>query len=256
MPVTKYVSTDSIKKLEKGYINLYPFPFILIDNFLNENVIENLISDTNKLNSEEADGKFINSSNIYEYNKFAFTKNLGSSLEKIFDELVSDSFINYIEKCTGITGIIRNDKKLFGAGIHRIHKGGYLGIHTDFNIFYHEKYGFIDRRINLLIYLNKDWEESFKGELWLCDEQNLKICEKILPIMNRCIIFNTTTKSLHGHPEVLSCPDNMYRQSIAVYYYTKNCSQDFNNLLDFEGATCHDTNFYDADQFKDCSSNI
>ena len=92
-------------------------------------------------------------------------------------------------------------------------------MHTDFNTYYHKKYGKLDRRINLLLYMNKDWDPSYKGDLILINP-NTGIMKRIEPIFNRCVIFNTTNKSIHGHPEPLNVPDdNTYRKSIAVYYY-------------------------------------
>jgi Rps23 Pro-64 3,4-dihydroxylase Tpa1-like proline 4-hydroxylase len=62
--------------------------------------------------------------------------------------------------------------------------------------------------------------------------------KRIHPIFNRCVIFNTTKKSVHGHPEALCVPDDdLHRRSIAVYYYTKN----YNKELDFEGDPAHST---------------
>jgi hypothetical protein len=78
----------------------------------------------------------------------------------------------------------------------------------------------LDRRINLLVYLNKNWEESYGGhfELW---DKDMNGCEaKILPVFNRCAIFSTTETSYHGHPTPLSCPPDRKRKSIATYYYS------------------------------------
>lgn len=135
-----------------------------------------------------------------------------------------------LEKLTGITGIIRNDLKLKGAGVHRILKDGFLKVHTDFNTYESEKYGRLDRRINLLLYLNPNWKDEYNGHLLLCDRFSQKINYKIAPLLNRCVIFNTTKNSLHGHPDPLNIPDNICRESIAIYYYTKNI-----NNIDFEG---------------------
>ena len=44
----------------------------------------------------------------------------------------------------------------------------------------------------------------------------------IAPLLNRCVIFNTDYDSFHGHPEPMTCPKNVYRKSIALYYYTKS----------------------------------
>lgn len=111
-------------------------------------------------------------------------------------------------------------------------------MHTDFNIYEEPNLGKLDRRINLLIYMNKEWKKRYKGDLLMCspDGSDLK---RIKPKFNRCVIFNTTNKSIHGHPEVLNVPKNICRQSIAVYYYTKNTN--YENSADFEGDNAHST---------------
>jgi Rps23 Pro-64 3,4-dihydroxylase Tpa1-like proline 4-hydroxylase len=203
-----FISSNSIIKLDKGYNFNYPFPFTYIDNFLNDKVlipIKDEIKNLKNENGVEGVEKFTNILDTNQYNKFTFINfNNSKNLNNLFEELCSDVFISHLEKCTGITDLIRNDTTLFGAGVHRITKGGILGIHTDFNIFQSSKYGIIDRRINLLIYLNENWREEYKGDLLLCDKSTKKICYKIMPILNRCVIFNTTKMSLHGHPEPLT----------------------------------------------------
>ena len=160
-----FVNKNSIQDLLAGYKFKNPFPFTYIDNFLKPEKIKSILDEVNELKSENADSKFIYS--INEFNKFAFSRNFTSTIQLLFEELVSNDFIDVIEKCTGISGIIRNDTQLFGAGVHRIHKDGYLGIHTDFNIYYSEKHGLLDRRINLLIYLNPAWKEEYDGVIIL-----------------------------------------------------------------------------------------
>jgi len=88
--------------------------------------------------------------------------------------------------------------------------------------------------------MNPEWKEEYNGSLCLCDKEKNVCVKKILPILNRCVIFNTTNKSIHGHPEKLNTPENIRRQSISVYYYTKNR----NNEFDFEGDTEHNTIWY------------
>lgn len=226
-------------KLKNAVYENYPFPHTVIDNILKNNTLCNLLSNINDLKDSESHCKFIDTSNPFEYNKYAFSSNFGSYLEKLFLELNSPEFINYLENITGIKDLIRNDVTLQGAGIHRIKNGGYLQLHTDFNS-YINHYGKLDRRINLLIYMNPEWKEEYNGSLCLCDKENNTCVKKILPILNRCVIFNTSNKSIHGHPEILNTPKNIYRQSIAVYYYTKNN----NNEFDFEGDVEHSTIWY------------
>ena len=67
---------------------------------------------------------------------------------------------------------------------------------------------------------------------------------KISPLLNRCVIFNTTKTSLHGHPEPLNVPDNICRESIAIYYYTKNI-----NNIDFVGDKERPTMIFNINNF-------
>jgi len=224
------IRPENIAILQKGYQESDPFPYIIIDNFLEESYLKKILEEVTNLKPADAYYKMTHKPNILEYNKFAYRTNLGPVTETLFKHLVSDEFTKTIEALTSINDIVTNDLTLAGAGVHKIKKDGYLSIHTDFNTYKHPTHGKLDRRINLLIYLNPDWKEEYKGHLWLCNSK--EPVKKILPILNRCVIFNTTGKSFHGHPERLCVPaDDIFRQSIACYYYTKNTK----DPLDFEG---------------------
>ena len=221
--------------LDKCKCETYPFKHIIIDNFLNEKILDGLLEKVNDLDNNNSQNKFISQKSKKEYNKFAFTKNFDPIIRDIFIELNSKKFISKLEKLMGIENLICNNVELKGAGIHRIENGGFLENHTDFNSYIYKNTK-IDRRINLLIYLNKGWKKEYNGDLWICDASTKKCIKKIEPILNRCVIFNTTNKSIHGHPVPLDLPSNMRRQSIAVYYYTKSKGD-----LDFEGDSIHST---------------
>jgi Rps23 Pro-64 3,4-dihydroxylase Tpa1-like proline 4-hydroxylase len=169
---------------------MYPFQHIVIDNFLKEEYLEGILGEVNVLSPENAYYK-ITEKNDLEYNKFAFNTDVGPTVSALFRELVSESFIASIERLTNIKDILPNDLSLKGAGVHKIKRDGYLAVHTDFNTYSHPYYGKLDRRINILIYLNPSWKESYKGHLWLCNSS--EPVKKILPILNRCVIFTTTS---------------------------------------------------------------
>jgi hypothetical protein len=138
----------------------------------------------------------------------------------------SAPMLAFFEKLTGIEGLIP-DPYFVGGGFHETSRGGMLGVHSDFRV---NKKLHVERRVNAIIYLNKDWQESYGGclELW---DKNMKQCEKkILPIYNRCVIFNTDYDSNHGHPEPLTTPDGVTRKSIALYYYTASKKVYDNNV--------------------------
>ena len=130
--------------------------------------------------------------------------------------LNSSLFLKFLEELSGITNLI-SDSSFRGGGLHYFYRGGKLGIHADFNK--HERYG-LDRRLNLLLYLNKEWREEYGGHIELWNREMKQCVRSYLPKFNRVVIFTTTETSFHGHPEPLSCPEHMSRKSLALYYYT------------------------------------
>lgn len=212
----QYINLDSFNdsiQLEK-----YPFVHIVIDNFLKEEYINDFLYDLDRLKPEHA---YYNGYPSVENKKQAFRNNLGDFTNALFKELSSEQFIQKIERLTGIENIIKNNTDLNGAGIHKVYNGGHLTMHKDFKNTHHNGV-LIDRQINLLLYMNPEWKEEYNGHLCLYDEKKGEIVKKILPILNRCVIFNTID-SIHGHPHPLNLPnDDICRQSLALYYYTVN----------------------------------
>jgi hypothetical protein len=125
--------------------------------------------------------------------------------------------IRFLETLTGIVGLVP-DPSYVGGGLHQILPGGTLAVHADFN--YLEHVG-LYRRLNLLLYLNKGWKESYGGHLEMWDASMSRCVKRILPIFNRCVIFNTLDTAHHGHPEPLACPREKTRKSLALYYYSR-----------------------------------
>jgi hypothetical protein len=150
--------------------------------------------------------------------KLAFdaVEKLPRSVREVLYFLNSRPMVQFLEILTGVDGVIP-DPYYVGGGLHQIKPGGNLEVHVDFNR--HSKFK-LDRRINLLIYLNKNWKEEYGGhfELWNRDMSAAE--QKILPVFNRCAIFSTTEFSYHGHPTPLACPPDRTRKSMATYYYS------------------------------------
>ena len=125
--------------------------------------------------------------------------------------------MNFLQELTGIEETLIPDPYFEGGGYHEIKPEGFLKMHVDFHLHQRLK---LNRRLNLLIYLNEDWEESFGGHFELWEKDMSKAVSKILPIFNRMAMFNTTGDSWHGHPNPLTCPPDRSRKSLALYYYT------------------------------------
>ncbi|MEE9391168.1 MAG: 2OG-Fe(II) oxygenase [Planctomycetota bacterium] len=150
---------------------------------------------------------------------------LGPYARALIANLNSGTFVDFLVKLTGIEGLIA-DPYLEGGGMHRIEPGGKLSVHVDFNK--HRRMN-LDRRINVLIYLNENWEESYGGhfELWNRDVTHPVV--KVLPVFNRMAMFSTTEISWHGHPTPMSCPPDRNRRSIALYYYSAGRDDGYEN---------------------------
>ena len=147
---------------------------------------------------------------------FGELSELAPVIRQLIWELNSSSFIRCLETLTGIDNLLP-DPVLRGGGLHQILRGGVLGVHADFTR--HADHG-LDRRINVLLYLNRDWKDEYQGHLELWDRALGRCVQRFRPSAGRCVIFNTDADSFHGHPRPLACPEGMTRKSIALYYYT------------------------------------
>lgn len=205
--------TPLAAKLSSQYRTAAPFPHVVIDDFLPADVLRSVAESFP--NAEDID--WHRSANPRQQ-KLAVEDEtqMSDHARWLLYQLNSATFLRFLEVLTGIDGLI-SDPYFAGGGLHQIERGGYLKIHADFNR--HPKFG-LERRLNLLLYLNDGWQEEYGGQLELWDKEMTHAVQRILPVFNRCVIFNTTDFSYHGHPEPLTCPEGMTRKSLALYYYS------------------------------------
>jgi Rps23 Pro-64 3,4-dihydroxylase Tpa1-like proline 4-hydroxylase len=191
-----------------------PYPHIYFDDFLPVEVAEAALRDF----PEPKEADWFAQTDVNQRKKLAFdvVEKLPSSIRDVLYFLNTRPMLKFLETLTGISSVLP-DPNYTGGGLHQIRPGGLLEVHADFS--YHKGLR-LDRRINVLIYLNKDWKEEYGGHFELWDRNVTRAEKKILPIFNRCAIFSTTSESFHGHPLPLACPPDRNRKSIATYYYT------------------------------------
>tara|TARA_B110000196_G_C21048822_1_gene616275 strand:- start:271 stop:1119 length:849 start_codon:yes stop_codon:yes gene_type:complete len=212
-----YLNLKDFTELKKeDYLLSEPFPNIVLDDFFNEDYLKKILEEFPNLENLKNSSKYVNKNEIkFANNNFElFPKNL----KNFINFLNSHEFINFIQSITSIKEPLKGDTELNGGGLHEIKKGGVLKIHTDFNR--HPSLD-LDRRVNVLIYLNKDWKDEYGGHLELWDKDMTECKRKILPIFNRMVIFSTNDFSNHGHPNPVTCPIELSRKSIALYYFSK-----------------------------------
>ncbi len=216
--------------LHDGYITARPFPHVVIDGLFEDDAVQAVLDEFPAPGATDW-ARFDNPRERklgFHHERTAISPKIRAFLE----EMNSFEMLLFLEKLTGIDGLIP-DPYFGGGGLHQIERGGFLGVHVDFNV--HPKLH-VHRRLNLLLYLNRGWREEYGGhlELWNADAT---ICEKrILPLFNRTVTFSTTDTSFHGHPHPLTCPEGWTRKSVSLYYYT--CDRP-----DAERSSSHDTIF-------------
>ncbi len=227
--LTQYTEAPAIKTLDlsaagtekliafgegqrQKYLNSAPFPHLIIDNLFDNALLTDVLRNVENLEHPIA-------KNFYgSIKKFATPdpQALGPTAKRFLLDLCSSRFCLFLEALTGIEGIIP-DPHFEGGGVHEMAQGGFLKMHSDFN--WHKKLR-LDRRLNMLIYLNPDWQDSWGGHLELWDSEMKNQFIKVPPAFNKTVIFSTTDYSFHGLPNPLECPENVKRRSLALYYYS------------------------------------
>lgn len=221
----KYFQKEEIEKL-KTQFNSQSYRNIVLDDFLKPEIAESLYQNFPTENQMRRHYKGLNEQ-----------KSEGSSFdqyhpdfEKVRQSLMDKEWSKILDEITGFQDLILPDD-FRGSGVHQGFDGSFLDIHVDFNI--HPVLD-LHRRLNLLIYLNKDWKDEYGGELELWDEDVKNCLHKIKPAFNRCAIFATTEVSYHGYDK-MTLPEGQSRKSIFCYYYTP--------IADRSKVKYHDTIF-------------
>lgn len=198
-------------QLSKQFKEGNPFSHIVIDNFLVESFAEELVKNFPDILSmpHSRDYMFGNKHELSSLDK------TGISFQKLYQELISSDFQEFICQITGEDLFV--DPELFGGGLHQGGNESFLDMHTDFNI--HPNHHNWLRRVNVLLYLNKDWQSEYGGDLRLRYGKDGAVT-KIAPIFNRCVIMLSDDTTYHGY-NPMTLPEGVTRKSIAAYFYRK-----------------------------------
>lgn len=195
-----------------------PFRHAVIDGFLDEEVCSGLLHEFPGFDSRyalnelgEVGGKAVRSSVV----------DLGPTYARVDRYIQSPTFLDYVSRLTGIPDLL-HDPDYEGGGTHENRDGQGLEVHIDFN--YHPRTGF-HRRLNLIVYLNPEWEESWRGDLRLVEDpwSGIGRTLTVAPLFNRCVVFETNEVSWHGFEQIRMPPERtgITRKSFAIYLYTR-----------------------------------
>jgi hypothetical protein len=197
-----------------------PFRHVVLDNFLDASVAESMLADFPPFDKRKAVNE------VGEVGRKAVVesvKGLSSFYREFYTYINSRAFLAAMSELTGIPGLLADDT-LFGGGTHENLDGQALDVHVDFNI---DERRMLHRRINLLIYLNQEWDEAWGGAIelhsnpWYPESDQV---QSFLPLFNRALIFETNEYSWHGFKRI-ALPEghkDLSRKSFSIYLYTKD----------------------------------
>lgn len=215
----------NLEKLHSQFEQARPYKHVIIENFLNPDFADHLYRNFPGMDKMSRKYAGLNENKA----EGAGFELFDPAFSELRAELNKPEFYKALSTITGIPDLYSVEDAL-GMGVHQGADGSYLDIHIDFNIHYERN---IHRRTNLLIFLNKNWQESYGGALELWNENVTKLEKSYLPLFNRCVIFETSEISYHGYGKI-SVPEGETRKSFYAYYYTD---------LRENAASYHDTVF-------------
>jgi len=202
--------------LRRQYANAMPFPFVKIENFVDSSFAAAVASAYPTFEDALGQGRTFKTVNERKKVQITDTKLFPDPVARLSEALASEEFLSDLSAITGIPDLLA-DEELLGGGIHVTGPGGRLDVHVDFNYVESRK---LHRRLNLLLYLNRIWEERWGGNIQLWDKDVSACRHSFAPAFNRCVIFETSEISFHGVTPVTTASPYP-RLSFASYYYTR-----------------------------------
>ena len=220
---------NNIDQLKRSYVNSKPFSHIKISNFLNNDYAEEIF--------KKYPNDFENWHKYYNPLEVKYANDSINSFDKpikdLFYFLSSKEIVNIFSEITNIKDLTF-DPYLHGAGLHCHPRNGRLNMHLDYEK--HPKLENMERRLNIILFLNKDWKEEWNGDNQLWDKDMKKCVVRSYPEFNRAIIFQTNDISWHGVPDKIMCPDNVFRKSLAYYYISPLVSESDESKFGNDGS--------------------
>jgi len=201
------------EEMSERYNMAHPFPHIILPNFLDAPVLDALSSGFPIVTDT---GESFSSTQEMLKTQFHPRNATTPQARRILDEFNTDLFLAFLSRLTGIRGLVP-DPTYSGGGFHETRSGGKLNIHADFS---HHPTTHLQRRINLILFLNQNWKAEYGGHLELWERSMEKCAVSAAPELGTAVIFNTDSDSYHGHPNPLNTPPHVTRRSVALYYYS------------------------------------
>ena len=200
-------------RLREAYLAAKPYPHLIIDGLWDPEVLSRVISEFPRKGQRDW-VQYETPHELKQTSRGLF--GLSPFTQLFLMEVCSPRFLKVMGAVTGHEHLVA-DPLYHGGGLHESFRGGWLNLHTDWR--QHPSLP-LARQLNMIIYLNKDWDPAWGGALELWNPGASEAGAKTDCHFNRTLIFPTTDTSLHGFPTPIACPEDRTRKSISLFYWT------------------------------------
>jgi len=200
----------------KEFSTASPFPHCVIDDLFDGSLIDEILNEFPSVSDPIWESSNQEQIQVKLRSNWETDDDIAPATRSVVHFLNSGAFMKRLSVICGIDKLI-SDPYYTGGGLNCTRPGGLLDVHVDGN--WHHAMG-VHRRLNAILYLNKEWQTAWGGQLELWDRELSQCVTSIEPRMNRLIVFETHDFTYHGHPTPLACPSDEARKSLILYYYT------------------------------------
>lgn len=198
-------------ELVASYRGAQPFPHVVLDGLLPESMLESVVAEFPPPDDPRWKSEDLASQRKQQWRDAA---QLPPTVASFIGLLQSAAFLSFLERLSGIEGLI-GDAHCYHGGPHQTMHGGFLKVHSDEPM---QPALMLQRRVNVIVFLNREWRSEWGAELELWDAEMTRCVQRVAPTFNRMVIFDSAAAN-HGHPDPATSPEDVIRQSIALYYY-------------------------------------
>ncbi len=210
---------DRLTEISQEFSAAEPFKYVVIDDFFEPQFCQQLLNEFPQFKAKDSvdENQTLGKKAVVQS-----VAQLGSAFKQLDQLVQSETFLKTIENITGIQNLIY-DPHYIGGGTHNNLNAQELDPHVDFT---HHPITSHHRRLNLIVYLNHEWEADWGGSIEFHKNPRLPVEQdhitRVLPLFNRAVIFETNNHSWHGFPPISLPADKQHltRKSFALYYYT------------------------------------
>jgi len=206
----------SARHFSMDYLNANPVPWIALPDFLPDELFKKISQQVEDIPKQRWT-KFTRNGSYMEECTNNYS-DVAPLIRQLNLEMNSSEFVTWLEDFTKESKLIP-DPHMVGGGLMKSYKGHSLKMHTDFN--WNEELH-LNRQLNLILYLSKEWQPDWQGGLQFRNFENTETVAEITPEPNTLLMWKYHPKLRHGHPHPMTCPDTVERVGFRIFYYTSN----------------------------------